>query len=278
MSTEFNNLFALARNKLHVSFQKDSSLHRWVLLKNSILNSPTLVSHTVSEDEDDGADEALGSVAAHNFMFPNLLDAPKQQVHASEDQWLDSLLETLGDDDDDDYAADSETQMASSADDDEEQLFSPSVSPMSSLDDLPAVSYPVIAPYPPFHPAVSYAFAFVNSSLSSLPPPYEDPLPFSDDVDDMPVPDAIEDTSDDESDSPPTPSMAGSRSSLFSDDQVLDAASVPLPPDPSRLRHATPRVVFSQDPCFTHHLSFDNHPFPFSADDVHSTYNPYQEC
>ncbi|EAU88244.2 hypothetical protein CC1G_03916 [Coprinopsis cinerea okayama7 len=318
MTTDSTSLFDLARNKLQTSFggHKDRcSLHRWVLLKNSIINSTSaLVSSAVDavsetqvssysedlDDDDSVSDEVLSSVAGgsvHSFMFPdagNLVEAGPADAHSSEAQWLDSLLEALGDDDDDDFGPDSDSRT----EDEDEQLFSPSASPMSSSDDLlPSmhnhhpfqqhqhhsyfsslpVSYPIIDPYPPCHPPLASPYAFDSSSLSSLPPPYEDPLPFSDDVDDMPVPDTIEDnTSDDESDSPPTP-MGGSRSSLF-DVDVLDAASIPLPPDRSRLSHGAAVRVYDQDSssssCFG--PSFD--PLPFSTNDVHSTYNLYSEC
>lgn len=307
LTIDCNSLFNLARNKLHssVSNKDKCSLHRWVLLKNSIINSPILVSSAVSElpdaatqsysedDDDENADEVevLGSVAAHSFMFPDagnfVEDQPSDDAaRTSEAQWLDSLLETLGDDDDDDFGSD--PQLAASAEDDDEQLFSPSASPMSSSDDLPTmqqpsyypsvpVSYPI--PYPPYHPPLALPLLDYNfdssfdSSISSLPPPYEDPLPYydSDDVDDLAVPDAIEDISDDESDTPPTPSLSGSRSSLFPD-EAIDAASIPLPPERSTLRHPVPRVYIDEDSCF---YPFD--PLPFS-EDVHSGYNPYQEC
>jgi hypothetical protein len=277
-------------------------LHRWVLLKNSI-NSPTLSSSIASssdlpppdahhhhhssyseEDDDESTDELLGSVTVPTFMFPdagNFVERPHDDAqHSSEAQWLDSLLETLGDDDDDDFGADSEQHLSSSTEDDDEHLFSPSASPMSSSDDLPHMHH---QPSYFSHPSVPYSAPFsypssltciyspsFDSSLAALPAPYEDPLPYSvsDDVDDLAVPDAIDDTSDDESDAPQTPSLGRSTSPL----SFIDAASIPLPPDRSSLRHAGFRVLFDEDSCF---YPFD--PLPFSEDDVHS-YNFYQEC
>ncbi|KAF5324422.1 hypothetical protein D9611_004271 [Ephemerocybe angulata] len=293
MPIDCSVLFSLARTKLQLSFshKDNSSLHRWVLLKNSI-NSPSLSSSVTSdlpptdahnsyseEDDDESADE-LDSVTVPTFMFPdagNFVD-PQPAALASEAQWLDSLLETLGDDDDDYFGADSDPQITSSTEDDDEHLFSPSASPMSSSDELPHMqpsyfspSVQYSAPFPayPSSLASSYDPSF-DSSLSSLPPPYEDPLPYydSDDVDDLAVPEStIDDTSDDESDPPQTPSLGRSTSPL----SFIDAASIPLPPDRSSLRHAGFRVLFDEDSCF---YPFD--PLPFS-DDVHS-YNFYQEC
>ncbi|RXW21113.1 hypothetical protein EST38_g4731 [Candolleomyces aberdarensis] len=282
------NLFSLTHSKLQlsVSSKDNCSLHRWVLLKNSIINSPTSSSsatfdlpdahHSYSEDDDEeSADEVLGSVTDHTFMFPdagNFVDSQPAGAQTSEAQWLDSLLETLGDDDDDYYGSDSEPHIHSMEDDDD---FSPSASPMSSSDDLPpmqpsyfpSATVPYSAPYPSY--PSSLASSLPDSSISSLPPPYEDPLPYcdSDDVDDLAVPDAIEDTSDDESDAPQTPSLGRSTSPL----SFVDAASIPLPPDRSSLRHACFRVLFDEDSCF---YPFD--PLPFS-DDLRS-YNLYQEC
>lgn len=285
-----NSLFSLTHSKLQLSVSnKDNcSLHRWVLLKNSIINSPTSslsasselpdAHHPYSEDDDEeSADEVLGSVTDHTFMFPDAGNFVERQAAdaqtTSEAQWLDSLLETLGDDDDDYFGSDSEPTIHSTEDDDD---FSPSASPMSSSDDLPpmqpsyfpsaATTVPYSAPYPSYHPS---SFDKSDTSISSLPPPYEDPLPYcdSDDVDDLAVPDAIEDTSDDESDAPQTPSLGRSTSPL----SFVDAASIPLPPDRSSLRHACFRVLFDEDSCF---YPFD--PLPFS-DDLRS-YNLYQEC
>lgn len=229
MPIDCSTLFSLARSKLQLSVSnKDNcSLHRWVLLKNSI-NSPTLSSsassdlpdahHTYSEDDDD---EVLGSVTAHTYMFPDAGKFAESQPEAqtSEAQWLDSLLETLGDDDDDYFGADSDPQISSTSEDEDEQLFSPSASPMSSSDELPHMQpsyFPYSVPYPSYPPSlVSSSHSSFDSSISSLPPPYEDPLPYcdSDDVDDLAVPDTIEDTSDDESEAPQTPSLGRSTTS-----------------------------------------------------------------
>jgi hypothetical protein len=307
MSSESPNLSLLARSKLHLSISgKDScSLHRWVLLKNSIVRSPSQNHSTYTTtsqpevnsafnnddgEEDDDAEEVLGFVGTDAFMFPDagqLVSAPASSgTQSSEAQWLDSLLETLGDDDDDDdFHPDSDHQNSSLAvDDDEFPLYSPSVSPMSSSDSLhhqPAyfpssVSVPYPVPYPPYQSPFLHAFPFdssLPSLVSSVPAPYEVPLPYhdEDDLENLQVPDAIEDTSDDESDAPTTPSLGRSSSSL----SLVDAASIPLPPDRSRLRHASPRVYNSDDSYF---YSLDIDPLPFPVEQFHTSYNHYQQC
>ncbi|KAF4615340.1 hypothetical protein D9613_003247 [Agrocybe pediades] len=300
-SDSTSSLCSLTRSKLHLSISsKDgSSLHRWVLLKNSILNSPSLTEsialpsqpepHPEEGDEDE---EVLGLGDTDAFMFPDAGQLVGVSVSAdtksSEAQWLDSLLETLGDDDDDDYYVDSDpTPTSLPVDDDELQLYSPTSSPMSSSDDLSnqsdyyssiSVSYPV--PYPPYQSPIIHAYSFdshFEPLVSSVPvsPPYENPFPYqdTDDLEDLPVPDAIDDTSDDESDALTTPSLGRSSSSL----SLVDAASIPLPQERSRLRHANPRVyVDSPDSYF---YSFEIDPLPFPDDDqVHTPYNHYQEC
>ncbi|KAF5387127.1 hypothetical protein D9615_001842 [Tricholomella constricta] len=283
----------MARSKLHVSVgSRDScSLHRWVLLKNSIISSPSIppgssVSDVNSADEDtDDADD----LDSDSFMFPDagkLVSSPSADVNASEAQWLDSLLETLGDDDEDDFATESDPNISIIVDEDDDQLLiSPMGSPLSSSDDLPnqstcyphpitvSYSYPYPVPYPPFHPPLIYPHEFdsgLDSSLSSFPSPYDVPLPYHDlsDVESLSVPDAIEDTSDDESDAPLTPSIGRSSTSLT----LVDAASIPLPAERSRLRQAVPHVHVDLDDPYFHH--FDPLPFP----DAHHTYSNYQEC
>lgn len=107
---------------------------------------------------------------------------------SDEAQWLDSLLETLGDEDDDEFSSDLDGEMLTSL-----------PSPMSSSDDLSIEAYYLPPIYPPYHPPlVHHSYRF---------PLYDDPLPYPDDLaaDDMSMPEAIEDTSDDESDAPETP-------------------------------------------------------------------------
>lgn len=276
------NLFSLARSKLHVSVGKDNSLHRWVLLKNSMIRSLPAITSTsqleaqasCSSDYDE-EDEAVTEEESDAFMFPDggkLIDGPSEEVNTSEAAWLDSLLETLADDDDDYTDADVHVSVFP-VDDEDDQLLSPSISPMSSSDDLPTtinMQYPV--PYPSFHPPLIHSYSNFDSSLSSIPPPYDDPLPYYGLEDDVPpVPDAIEDTSDDESEDPPTPSVGQSTSSLT----LVDPASIPLPGERSGLRHLIhPQVYTDTDDSYFYPLELD--PIPFPDDRRHSYI--YQEC
>ena len=290
-----DSLYSLARSKLHLSTSsKDStSLHRWVLIKNSIVNSlssttpPTLPNNDSVDEDDDDADEVLDSVEVSNsFMFPDagmlVTESTTEEAKASEAQWLDSLLETLGDDDDDDFGVDSEHNVSTlPADEDEFPLYSPVVSPMSSSDDLPSESYyptsSISVPYSPYPPPLIHAYDFdptfepLEPLVSSFSAPYEDPLPYHnlDNLED--VPDAIEDTSDDESDAPTTPSLGRSSSSL-----TLDPASVPLPPAErsSRLRHSDPRVYIDVD---DQYFCFHMDPLPFPDEHFTTSYN-HNQC
>jgi len=249
-------------------------LHRWVLLKNSIVNSlsstpppalPVTHNDSVDEDDDDEADEVLDSVeVVDSFMFPDagkLVSESTEEAKASEAQWLDSLLQTLGDDDDDDF--DSEQNISSlPTDEDEFPLYSPILSPMSSSDGLSShssfystsISVPYPVPYPPHHP-LSHAYHFdatFEPLVSSFSAPYENPLPYHDldHLEDMP--EAIEDTSDDDSDAPTTPSLGRSSSSL---------TSVPLSVEGSSgLRHCDPRVYIDVD---NRYFCFEIDPLPF---------------
>ena len=177
--SQFNisSLFAMARSKLSPPASgghKDSAcLHRWVLLKNSFLRSASVepapsqadaadVQHVYRHDDEEARDE----VEEDAFMFPDphALGSRSSDGGDSEKQWLDSLLEDLGDDDD---YADAECPAASNSslpvDDDDEQL-SPFCSPNSSSDDLvgphsslfyqpPPIAIPYPVPYPPLPPS-----------------------------------------------------------------------------------------------------------------------------
>jgi hypothetical protein len=287
--SEPSNLSSLARSKLHLSVggKDNCSLHRWVLLKNSIVQSSAVTATTPATDypnpvyslvngEDDDPDEEVGSEEGDSFMFPDagkLVGGHTAVVNSSEADWLDSLLETLGDEDEDEFAVDSDVHVSIIPvdDDDDQLLFSPMVSPMSSSDDLPNqssyVSYSYPIPYPPFHPPLIHSY---DSPLSSFPAPYEDPLPYQDldDSENLSVPDAIEDTSDDESDTPLTPSIRSTASIT-----LADAASVPLPVERSRLRHTHPHIYVDGDDSYFY--PFDPLPFP---DEHHHSYIAYQEC
>ena len=237
------------------SSRDNCSLHRWVLLKNSIIRSPPSSSATTLDKTDvnpvytpcEEDVEVCFEEEADSFMFPDAsrLNAcgGTDAVTTSEAQWLDSLLETLGDEDED---ADVNVAILPVDDDDDDQSYSPLMSPMSSSDDLvnqqpayypSAIAIPYPVPYPPFHP-----------------PPESSPY----DLDDVDLPDCIEDTSDDESDTIRTSSL-------------VDPASVPLPAE----RISRPHLyIYSNDSYF---YPFELDPVPLPDDHVHS-YNLYQEC
>ncbi|KAF8892566.1 hypothetical protein BD779DRAFT_1509678 [Infundibulicybe gibba] len=290
-------LFSMARSKLHLSVgSKDNcSLHRWVLLKNSIVRSLPLTSSAAAvdpsdadpnlaflpDDGDDYADDEVG-MEEDSFMFPDagkFVDSHTSDTSASESEWLNSLLETLGDDDDDEFGVDSDSHVSVPVDDDDDQL-SPMASPMSSSDDLPNQSsyfslplhvYPV--PYPPFHPPLIHSYDLDSSylsPLSSLPPPSTDPLPYFGEEEPS-MPDVIDDISDDESDTPPTLSLGGSSPSLSSVTTSLNS-----PTELSSLRHPSPRVYLDTDDSFFRPFELD--PLPFPVNHQHHSYNPYQEC
>ena len=241
MSSEYSNLFTMARSKLHVAIggKDNCNLHRWVLLKNSVFHSqspPTpsvlsapsssvcVCSEDVADDEDDGAE-------SDSFMFPDaskLIPQGDTDMAVSEAEWLDSLLETLCEGEEDEFCADSDVQVSVVAvEEDDDASLSPLTSPMSSSDDLPnqqahcspppAVPYPVPCPF--FHPPLVRPYELGPSIESPLISP---PLPHSalhrydiDELDDLSVPEAIEDTSDDESDAPSTPSLGRSSDPFF---------------------------------------------------------------
>ncbi|TFY51042.1 hypothetical protein EVJ58_g10768 [Rhodofomes roseus] len=265
----------MARNKLQYVVStgvKDScSLHRWVLLKNSIIHSHPSDDAAAAPDGDDAVPYALSQGEAADapaeeqevaFMFPDpdaLASPGAGSSSDSENEWLDSLLETLGGEDDDLDADDGEGGVSVSPADEDDELLSPLYSPMSSSDDLAdqssfyinphAIPLPYPIPYPPLQP------------LGQRWLECHDPLPYydADDVDDMPVPDAIEDTSDDESDAPATP-FDHSTSSL------VDPASVPLPIERRRRSDFIhPQVYIDTDDSYFYPFELD--PLPPHHDD-----------
>ncbi|KDQ59444.1 hypothetical protein JAAARDRAFT_33008 [Jaapia argillacea MUCL 33604] len=290
----------MARSKMNSvvgSGVKDNcSLHRWVLLKNSIIRSQPVNVPAVETNKihdftvhrcDEREEEEEDSVVEDEedmFVFPDVgvfVDNGKASVQSSEAQWLDSLLESLGDEDEDDM----DVQLSVSPTDYDDEPFSPPISPMSSSDDLISqsqytsppprtVSLPVIyppMPYPAFHPPLIHPFELDSTSLPlhSCDFTCDDPLPYADDIDDLSVPDAIEDTSDDESDAPPTP-FTRSTSSL------VDPASIPLPSERPRSRFH-PQIFIDTDDSYFYPFELD--PLPFA--DVHVHPSPLfdlQEC
>ncbi|KAK7054943.1 hypothetical protein VNI00_003406 [Paramarasmius palmivorus] len=290
MAAEPSELSTLARSKLHLSVggRERCSLHRWVLLKNSIVRALPLTTTSLSQSEPtlshcthhyhhqehadvDVEDEEVGPEETDSFIFPNaekFVDNSNVDRSAEED-WLDSVLENLGDDDDSDT-------VSLQTDDDDDHLLSPLLSPMSSSDDLTSdyyspSNYPV--PYPPYHPPlvrtydVTFDDSFFDSTSHDHPFPYYD----EDDVSDLPVPDAIEDTSDDESDTPLTPSIGQSSDSSVL--RLVDPAAIPLPVERGSYGQNGPRVfIHTSESCFYPH-----------SEDFHLSYSfrPHfrpQEC
>lgn len=273
-----NKLFNIARAKLHPGPRDSLSLHRWVLIKNSLTSSASHITPTSSASPDDDTDEPE-ELDSDAFMFPDagkFVSGSTPDGSNSEAQWLDSLLETLtGDDDDDDFTAVSHISIHVEDEDDNDDQLSLVGSPVSSSDDLLTPStyfplpYPYPVPYPPFHPPLIYPYELDHDSsfdsFSSLP--YE-PLPYYD-VENSSVPDAIEDTSDDEStDAPTTPSLGRSSNSFA----LTDSAS--SQPEQSSLRHPHPHVHVEPDDPYFYPFELDPLPFPHE----HQSYNNYQEC
>lgn len=306
MASFATSLAGIARSKLRLSVSNNSprdttSLHRWVLLKNSIVRSqpsspaPSTVpehSSAVYPPENpapkSAGHESGNSPCDHSeaFVFPDpgalsndfppSPSPPSPKSDVSEAQWLDSLLESFSDDDEDEEEPINNGRSVS--DDDQEYLFtSPSVSPVASSEDLVhhssyyepppiSVSYPI--PYPPlFHPPLIHL-----GDPSSRATPLGEPHPTYDDVDeldDLSVPEAIDDTSDDDSDSLLTPSR--SAMSFVNPPVDVDPASIPLPPE------ARPRVYINTDPAYLYRFELDPLPFANVGDEyAHTVY--HQEC
>ncbi|KAJ7094712.1 hypothetical protein B0H15DRAFT_135957 [Mycena belliarum] len=184
MSPQPSNLSSLARCKLNVTAESRCcvSLHRWVLLKNSVIRSlPLVASGNARCLDENSVDEERDS-----FVFPDagsLLGgmATVEDTWECEAEWLDSLLGTLGEADDDIIPDPDIHVSVVPVEDDEDHTQLP---PVSSSNDM-------------------------NTQYPSSP--HVDPLPYADpdDHDDFPpVPDAIEDTSDDESDALSTPGQS----------------------------------------------------------------------
>ncbi|THH33982.1 hypothetical protein EUX98_g339 [Antrodiella citrinella] len=294
-----SSLFSLARNKLQSVVggnAKDSdSLHRWVLLKNSIIRTaplPAAQSAQVRVDPDTVHKplEVMVDSEQDAFMFPDpdtLLGSSDLELDPREDQWLDSVLEDLIDNEDDDAEMALDDSLSTSLRREDDEPLSPLYSPMSSSDDLvdqsnyyyPSSFVPYPVPYPPLHPPLIPSWfesdAGIDPMLSPSPPLYHDPLPYydTDDLEDLPVPDAIEDTSDDESDAPSTPATT-STSSLSS------SPTSPLARERTRLL-PEPHIYVNKDDSFF--ASFELDPLPFPSDQRREGVRAYrrpvcQEC
>ena len=280
------NLVALARSKLNSvgSGTKDTlSLHRWVLLKNSIIRDDTsststtplpisdLSSHEPEFDTEEDDDESITGF----LFFPDPGNAvadqqtPHRDERVSEAQWLDSLLDKLNEDEEDDSEPEfSVSVQVHEVEDDSSD--SASTSPSSSFSDsiigMAVVDqYPV--PYPPIHPPLVDSFALHSNPnyYCSCLPSNCDRLSYLDDSLSS-VPDAIEDTSDDESESPSTP-FSNSQTSM----SFVDPASIPLPRDQSG------PIIYNPDELFDFEVD-PQQPYP-DSDSTAPLYSPYhQNC
>lgn len=294
MSTEFPNLSVMARSKLHAAVGgKDScNLHRWVLLKNSVFRSqpplaPSVLdgppsslcvcSQVVADEEEDGAEIE----ESDSFMFPDaskLFPGEGGLMAVSEAEWLDSLLETLCDTEDE-LCADSDVPVSVAAvEEDDDGPLSPLTSPMSSSDDLlnqqmhcsPSTAVPYPVPYPPLHPPLVRSYGLgpiIETPLISPPPAYEALSRYDIyELDDLAVPEAIEDTSDDESDTPSSSSLGRSSDLFFGVSLSGDRRHARSRPD---VYIRTPSSVFDR---------FEIDPLPFYDEDNFNSYNVYEEC
>jgi hypothetical protein len=291
MSTEYKSLFSSARCKLQSLVggggKDNSSLHRWVLLKNSMIRSH--VQPTVSDavdataaDLDYRPEDEMFEEEHDTFMFPDPHSVPGGDHSAADDgesQWLDSLLEEL-EDEDDCYFKSEDTTAASQLPnaDEETEPLSPLYSPMSSSDDLVESSsyYAYPLPYSPVHPSSAPSWlALENSSdsiLPSTPALYDNPLPYLDvdELDDSPVPDAVEDISDDESDAPSTPSVVSTPS------LSPPGLSISIPRERTQpLTHLQPQVYTERDDSYFYPFELD--PLPFPDDTLAPSLRPYRD-
>jgi len=332
MSHFASNLASLARSKLHSTLSSGSrdnlSLHRWVLLKNSIIRDDTPL-HIPTEEPDVGApalvadveeddeDELLNLIDGDlfDFQFPDpghRAQAPQDAAAiATEAQWFDSLLETLGDDEDDDQPShhlSTAVKLAASPPESDDLFLhsgarspphSDPVSPVSSCSDDDdyslasppqpqsiAVPYPV--PYPPlvkpYDAAAEHDDAdddescyYAPRARSATAAPYF--LPYNDLEDSyLSMPDVVEDTaSDDDSEMLPSTPFSRSRSSFSLSSSDIDPASVPLPREQRARGHhsmdAEPHIYTSADDDFP----FDPNPDMPSDSPVYRPFF-YQNC
>jgi hypothetical protein len=288
MSSDNSSLSQVTRSKLSLVFgggaKDSSSLHRWVLLKNSITrsqpnsstcnpnNSPELLP-TDPSDAGEEDEEVCFDVEHDSFIYPDarkLLDSScSANNDSSEKQWFDSLLESLEQHEESDDSHEPLLHVGDEDDEDDLPTLSPSASPMSSTDDLShpvynntpiSMPYPVV--YPPYNPPLLSPLELqpLNTPLDSIYPPFNVALPYNaeDDIDDLPVPDTVEDLSDDESDALSSPSPVTRSPSM----SLVDGSAR----SSGRARgHVVPQVYVNADGSyFRHGLELD--PLPFAHD------------
>jgi len=201
----------IARDKLHTSgssnSREDVRLCRWVLLKNSISSAmsravpernppPAPPRHTLTDpfDKQTPPDDAEvfvfpdGDIFAESFVSDAEDDCPSPIIDmtdtASEAQWLDSLLESLADDNDPDFEHDPDDELVSLSD-----ISARSVDASSSQIAPESVFLPPSPPLPPIQSL--YRYRAPRSYADELPP-----LP-DDDIEELSLPDAAEDSASD---------------------------------------------------------------------------------
>ncbi|KAG8217545.1 hypothetical protein J3R82DRAFT_5694 [Butyriboletus roseoflavus] len=287
MSAEYPTLFTMARGK------DDCNLHRWVLLKNSVfrsqspptpsvLNGPSSSVCVCSEDAADGEEDGGELEESDSFMFPDaskLIPRGGTDLTVSESEWLDTLLETLCEGEEDELCSGSDARvLVGAVEEEDDTCLSPLISPMSSSDDLlnhqahcsPSTAVPYPVPYPPFHPPLVGPYELgpiIESPLISPPPPYDALSRYDmDELDDLSVPEAIEDTSDDESDAPSTPSL-GRSSHLFFGTSLSG----------ERRQERTQLEVYIRTTGSVFDR-FELDPLPFRDEDHLNSYNEHGEC
>lgn len=287
----FSNLASLARSKLHSalssSTRDNGSLHRWVLLKNSILynhnddsRTPVIQKDVYEDDytEEDCSDPLDEYEDVFSFLFPDPGDSSLESVDdlaISEAQWLDSLLESLGQDEDQD---DVESNGGYSGGDICRNQVVSDISRtilQKSGDDMSArvvIDYPT--PYPPLHPPLVQRYNpsfYTDSPCSSITSsdsnfsssPFASPRHGGSETY-LYIPDATEDASDDETEGPTTP-FSRSRSSLH----LYDPAIVSDQCGKAQVK-SQPYVYNEAEGAFFHPFQIDSLPYANNYASFHS--------
>jgi len=209
---------SLARNKLQTAASPGARdnlrLCRWVLLKNTISNAlapepivPSPISVPVEYenlDEEELFQFPDGDVFAESFLQED------EEAVDSEERWLDSLLEALGDQD---AEMDSVTVIPVEDDDEDDEYDDLASLTAPSSEDIASSSPQSVSlpPSPPLDPLPSAPNSPVQSFYGHVHPlPHSSP--FYDD--DLPLLDSVDDSSDDDSESLHTPRSQRSLSSI----------------------------------------------------------------
>ncbi|KAI0043544.1 hypothetical protein FA95DRAFT_1498417 [Auriscalpium vulgare] len=269
----------VTRSKLHLAHgSKDScSLHRWVLLKNSIIHAlpsascaPAAANANAnlvySPEEEEEEEEVCCDDEHDSFMFPDAGKLANSAGDSMEEQWFDSLLETLEVDEED---AAVHASLLHADDDDDYAPFTPATSPMSSSDDLvstpvyndPPISMPYPVVYPAYHPPLLLP---PLPALDSSFPPISVALPYYD-------ADAVSDGSDDELDELATPTLTRSSVSSSAESEHPLSDSILSHSRRGLRRRGSPEVYGSP---YVYAFELDPLPFPeLSHNAAHPMFN-----